>query len=197
MPWLGDPVVAAGTLSGREQPVLRGDGLTLRPWTPEDAAALVEAYQHPDIQHWHMRVFESEEEAAAYIRSGHERWRAESDAEWAVTDTATGTLLGRTALRSIKLAAGFAEISYWVLPTTRREGVASRAVGRVARWALEEVGMHRLELLHSVANEPSCGVARRTGFTLEGTLRKVLLHPDGWHDVHLHARLEDDPVSAR
>jgi hypothetical protein len=27
---------------------------------------------------------------------------------------------------------------------------------------------------------------------LEGTKRSAILHPDGWHDMHLHARVRGD-----
>jgi RimJ/RimL family protein N-acetyltransferase len=42
-----------------------------------------------------------------------------------------------------------------------------------------------------VQNEISCRVAVRVGFPLEGTMRSALLHDDGWHDMHVHARVAD------
>lgn len=195
MPRLVAPVLPSGALRAREQPTLRAEGLALRPWAVGDASALVQAYQDPDIQHWHMRALQSEKEAEDWALSSHECWRAETDADWAVTDGSAGRLLGRAALRGIQPAVGFAEVSYWVLPTARGAGVATRAMERVARWALEELGLHRLELLHSVANEPSCHLARKVGFELEGMLRGALLHTDGWHDAHLHSRLAGDTLT--
>ena len=35
-------------------------------------------------------------------------------------------------------------------------------------------------------------VAAKAGFALEGTLRSAMRHPDGWHDMHLHARVRGD-----
>ena len=69
---------------------------------------------------------------------------------------------------------------------THVRGAASDATRAVSGWAFESIGLHRLELLHSVQNVPSCGVAGRAGFVLEGT-RRSSLHADGWHDMHLHA----------
>jgi len=51
-------------------------------------------------------------------------------------------------------------------------------------------GLHRLELTHSVANAASCRVALRAGFVLEGTRRAEGLRTDGWHDMHLPARID-------
>ena len=46
--------------------------------------------------------------------------------------------------------------------------------------------------MHATANQASCAVATGAGFEVEGTARRGLLHEDGWHDMHLHARLADD-----
>jgi ribosomal-protein-alanine N-acetyltransferase len=66
--------------------------------------------------------------------------------------------------------------------------VAGGAVGALD----DRDGFHRLELTHSLANAASCRVAHKVGYRLEGTLRQHGLHADGWHDMHLHARLETD-----
>jgi hypothetical protein len=35
-------------------------------------------------------------------------------------------------------------------------------------------------------------VAGKAGFAFEGTKRSAVLHQDGWHDMHLHARVQGD-----
>jgi RimJ/RimL family protein N-acetyltransferase len=63
-------------------------------------------------------------------------------------------------------------------------------------WAFDVLELHRVELVHSVRNGPSCRIAERAGFELEGTMRGQMRHVDGWHDVHLHARLHGDPPTS-
>jgi ribosomal-protein-alanine N-acetyltransferase len=185
------PVVTPGTMQERDQPVLSAGPVLLRPWEPEDVPAVVEAYADPAIQHWHFQVL-NPDEAAAWIAQWETTWRSESDACWAAVDPShPEAVLGRIALRRIDLAAGVGEISYWVLPRARGSGLASTGTVAVAEWALEELGLHRLVLEHSVRNEASCRVAARTGFALEGTARHALLHADGWHDMHVHARVAE------
>jgi RimJ/RimL family protein N-acetyltransferase len=53
----------------------------------------------------------------------------------------------------------------------------------------------RLPVAHSVRNEASCRVATKTGFALEGTRRHSPPYADGWHDMHLHARLRGDDAN--
>ncbi len=44
---------------------------------------------------------------------------------------------------------------------------------------------------HATSKPASCRVAETTGFALEGTKVRSLLHDDGWHDMHWHARTAD------
>ena len=193
MPYLVSPVVPAGRMRDLGQPILRAaGGLVLRPWRAADAPVVLEAYRDPAIQQWNLRAFGSLEEAGDWIGQWGGRWRAERDGCWAVTDGA-GVVLGRVALREVRLADGVAECTYWVLPAARGRGVATAATAAVARWAVDELGLHRLSLYHSTANPASCRVAAKAGFDLEGTLRSAMRHPDGWHDMHLHGRVAGDP----
>ncbi|AKZ54728.1 Acetyltransferase [Streptomyces ambofaciens ATCC 23877] len=193
MPYLTHPVLPAGTLSRTPQPTLpTGDGLVLRPWRAEDAPAVHAAFQDPVMHQWHIRTADSEEEVRGWIAEWQQAWEHERAVQWAVADAAGEGLLGRVALREIALGDGVAEVAYWTTAAARGRGVAARATQALARWALDEIGFQRLELSHAVANEASCRVARKAGFTLEGTKRSALLHPDGWHDMHLHARVRGD-----
>lgn len=194
MPRTVPPWLPAGHLRDREQPVLHDDGVVLRPWTEVDAGLVSRAFADPAIAHWHMRTIADDDEARAFATGWGDRWRAESDAGFVVT-LPDGDAVGQVSLREIHLPSGWAELSYWVLPEARGRGVAVAALRTLARWAFDDLGMHRLEVLHAVGNGPSCRVAEKAGFTLEGTLTRVLQHADGWHDAHLHAAVDGLPIA--
>ncbi|HEX2905115.1 MAG TPA: GNAT family N-acetyltransferase [Jatrophihabitans sp.] len=185
MPELTEALLPAGPLGGGEQPTLAAEDLTLRAWRPEDADAIVAAYQDPGIQRWHVRTV-TETEAQQWIERTHVGWRAGSSAGWAVT--CHGRLVGRVALRTIDRWDGVAEVSYWTLPESRGRAIAARALTAMTRWTLA-AGVHRLELEHSTGNDASCRVATKAGYLSEGTRRQAVRHTDGWHDMHLHAAL--------
>ncbi|MER7465701.1 GNAT family N-acetyltransferase [Streptomyces sp. NPDC097981] len=188
-------VVPPGRMAAGPQPVLDLPGpLHLRPWTPDDAPALVESCHDPDIRHWNRPAPLSPAEAVDRIARWQERWQAEEAAIWAVAPAAGGLPVGLIGLADLDLAGGSGEFLYWLLPAGRGGGVMVEATTRVSQWAFEELGLHRLRITHSVANPASCHVAVKAGFPLEGTMRGALLHADGWHDEHLHARLRTDPV---
>ncbi|MEU3900404.1 GNAT family N-acetyltransferase [Streptomyces sp. NPDC045251] len=193
MPYLTSPVLPPGTLSRTPQPTLpTGDGLLLRPWRTADAPAVHAAFQDPVMHRWHIRAADSEEEVRGWIAEWQRGWEQERNVQWAVADAAGDRLLGRVALRQVALGDGVAEVAYWTTAAARGRGVAARATRTLARWTLDDIGFQRLELSHAVANEASCRVAAKAGFALEGTKRSALLHADGWHDMHLHARIRGD-----
>ena len=178
-------------MSGRAQPVLYADELTLRPWRAGDVPDLVAAYADPAIQRWHTRSMTADE-AAAWVTSANRGWIRETGANWAVTDG--GAVVARMSLRTIDLAEGLAGFGYWVMPAARGRSVAPRALQAVGRWAFDDLGLHRLELEHSTANPSSCRVAAKAGYRLESTKRSQARHADGWHDMHVHVLLDEDPV---
>ncbi len=190
MPLLTPDVVAAETFSSATQPtILSGNGLALRPWTPSDAPAVFEAFADPEIQRWHVRAAASRGEVESWISSWVADWAGGTQAHWAVTDALTDELVGRVSLKNMVLVCGQGEVAYWTMPTRRKQDVAPRAVEALTQWAFDDVGFHRLELTHSEQNPPSCRVAIKTGFDLEGIKRGAGFHLDGWHDMHLHARI--------
>ncbi|MEV1286340.1 GNAT family N-acetyltransferase [Micromonospora sp. NPDC049679] len=186
MPSLVSAFLPAGSLARHEQPSLCADELLLRPWARYDATAVVAAYSDPAIQQWHAKTM-TVKEACDWIAHWAQRWADETGAGWAIA--AGGAVVGQISVRRIRLDEGGVEFSYWMLPAGRGHAVASRALTTVTAWLFETVGIHRAELAHSTRNTASCRVAVKANFSLEGTKRQEALHTDGWHDMHLHARI--------
>ena len=126
----------------RAQPVLYVDELTLRQWTIGDVPSIVAAYADPAIQRWHARWM-TLTEADEWVSTANESWRSETAANWAVTEG--GGLVGRMSLRTVDLEDGLAGLGYWVVPDARGRGIAPRALVAVSDWAINELGLHRLE----------------------------------------------------
>ena len=86
------------------------------------------------------------------------------------------------------------ELGYVVAPEARGRGVASAALQELGRWAFDELGAERLELLISVENHASQRVATRCGYRLEGVLRQMYVKPGLREDTQLWSRLRSDPL---
>jgi RimJ/RimL family protein N-acetyltransferase len=172
---------------------IRTPRLLLRPYRDTDAAGLLEYSHDPAVMAWDPEELADLADAEARVRRWAD-WSSGRAAAWAVADPADQELLGGVFLHSVDPQDESAALGYGLLPAARGKGLAAEAVTAVAGWVFDTVAITRLEARHAVANLPSCGVARRAGFRLEGELRQAHRYGDGrLHDDHLHARLASDP----
>ena len=70
-------------------------------------------------------------------------------------------------------------IGYWVAAPSRGRGICTQALGIFAHYALNELGLQRVDLIADPDNLASQRVAEKVGFQREGILRAHLRHPDG------------------
>jgi RimJ/RimL family protein N-acetyltransferase len=160
------------------------------------AADVLAMFNDPEVQRWHPaeNVVDSESAAGWLERSA--AWEARW-AVWIILD-ANGRFVGTSLLWDMDRSGQLhGSVGYRIAPWARRQGVATAAVRAMATFAFDEVGLARLDLVHTVANVGSCLVAQGAGFTLEGTLRSEYRTLDGdrW-DCHIHGLLATDPRNA-
>jgi RimJ/RimL family protein N-acetyltransferase len=133
-----------------------------------------------------------------------------ADVDWWLADAVHEPRRDRTGLNLMMLAraddriAGWiyltdvdrharcAEIGYGVRPGARGRGFATEALTALSRWALTAGSLQRVWLSVNTDNLASLRVARKAGFTREGTLRRASLDGDGLHDVAVLALLDDE-----
>ena len=177
---------AAGSRYRRRMPLpepdppLRDGDVALRPWRPDDAAAVVAAIDGDEaIGSWLELIPQpyDEADARAYLERVAAGWADGSLAGFAIVDAATDEVLGSLGIQIEEPEQGTAETGYWVARAARGRGVASRALGLASRWALRELGLERIQLRAAVGNEPSRRVAEKAGFRYEGVLRSVRFNP--------------------
>ncbi|QOV37666.1 GNAT family N-acetyltransferase [Streptomyces ferrugineus] len=193
--------LAGGPRHAHPLPDLYGHGLRLRPWDA-DAETDVEAWfrgrTDPEFRRWNtpLRITTDLDSARDSLRTAVENMADGTSAPYCVTDATTGAPLGHLGVNVINRVMSSARVGYWVLPEARGRRVATHALAVAARWALTELGLHRLELDHAVGHDSSCHIAERCGFRYEGTLRGAMWEAerhDAYRDMHLHARLATDP----
>jgi len=142
--------------------------VTLRQWREDDAPAVAEICQDPEIPRWtNVPSPYTEADARAFIRETLAGERAEMAR--AIVDAHDGTLLGAIGLRLP--APGVGEVGYWLAARARGRGAATRAVRLICAWAFSEFLLARIQLHTLPGNDASERVAERAGFTREGVLR--------------------------
>lgn len=87
--------------------------------------------------------------------------------------------VGGSGLHDISWEVPSSEIGYWCRRRYQRQGLITEAVRGVVAFASTVLGMRRIVSLADAENLPSCLVAERAGFDLEGTLRQERKAPDG------------------
>lgn len=120
--------------------------VTLRPWTPADAPAVLAALQDSDIVRWNGAAVSDLAAAQAWVRSRAD-WSDGDHASFAISATGDLALLGSVSLHQIDVVQGDAEVGYWVAPDARGQGLAARAVMLVYRWAFAVLPLDRIDWL--------------------------------------------------
>ncbi len=77
---------------------------------------------------------------------------------------------GQVTVHHLDWDHGRAELSIWVAPPARGQGLGSAALGLAARWLLSECGLDRVQLIAASDNRPLLAAAARAGFADEGRL---------------------------
>jgi RimJ/RimL family protein N-acetyltransferase len=157
------------------RPPLSDGVVTLRPWTNDDVPDIALACRDVEITRWldDVPAPYTRGDARAYVAATRRGWREGTLWAFAITDSASGEVLGSCGVSWQDEPHGVAEIGYWVRAEGRRRGVATRAVRLAAGWVFGECGVRRLQLRADALNEASQRVAERAGFTREGVLRSV------------------------
>ena len=183
----GDPRPgAAGDAAGAAMP--RGFGwprladgrLVVRPYEPDDAPAVQAICDQPEMAHWLHLVPSPYTTADAddFIADSRHRLLLGDRARMAITDAASGELLGSISL-DLFADRQAAEIGYLVKREAHRRGVALAAARLVIAWAFTEVGVERLEILTYPGNDASQAMAVKLGFSREALLRGFLAPEPG------------------
>jgi RimJ/RimL family protein N-acetyltransferase len=149
--------------------------LTLSRPTEDDVDTLVTACNDPEIQRFtQVPTPYTRDSARWFVDHAATSMEAGSELPLLVRDR-DGRMLASCGLVDLGWRDLDGEVGFWVAPWARRQGVATHAARVVCRWAFEEAGIERLDLEAATINPGSNGVARRLGFTLEGTRRAAAI----------------------
>jgi RimJ/RimL family protein N-acetyltransferase len=186
------------TAPGRDRsPVtLSDDVVVLRPWSPSDASFLAEASRDPAIERYNGPPPDSLEDAISVIERIERSWRSFEDrgdpsgVAFAIVDAASGDPVGMCGIDDWS-STDVAQFGYWLAAGSRGRGLATRAVTLMTGWLLE-LGAARVFLTIQSENTASAAVARRAGFSYEGTLRAYGVWQGRRQDVDVWAVLPDE-----
>lgn len=146
----------------------RDDAVVLTFFYLNDAPAMFEMDSDPE----HRQRFEFPEEFVASLEhsekviAGWTYARAEGQFVFAVRANVNGELLGGCEIRL--LGSHVANLSYWIVPRHRVQGIASRAVALACQIVPAQLGVQRVEIVVDPDNVASRRVATRNKFRQAG-----------------------------
>lgn len=176
---------------------LSDDIVLLRPWARSEAGFIAEASRDPAIARYNSPP-QTLTEAIAVIEGFERNWQTfavsgnPSGVAFAIVDAASGELAGMCGVDDWS-SADVAQFGYWLAPPARGRGFATRAAVLMTSW-LFKLGAARVFLTVVTGNDASAAVARRAGFTYEGTLRAHGVWQDQREDVDVFAVLPHERV---
>jgi ribosomal-protein-serine acetyltransferase len=170
--------------------------LLIRPYQERDVDALYEAVREsiPKVSRWlpwcHQNY--SIEESRDFISS---RELASQGGEWysfGIFEIDGGKFLGGVGINFINRIHQYANLGYWVRTSAAGHGVATRATRLAARFAFDQLGLQRIEIVAGVDNLSSQRVAEKAGAKREAVLRNRLLFRGQSFDAVLFSLVPED-----
>ena len=180
------------------QPLVRGDGLYLRPAVAADYAAWAQLREQSRafLTPWEPSWPPDDLTRAAFrrrLRRQTEDMTRDESFAFLIFDSTADELLGGLTLGGVRRGvAQAATLGYWMGAPHAGKGRMTRAVAAVARFGFDTLRLHRIEAACIPENAPSLALLERTGFQREGFARAYLKINDAWRDHILLALLEGE-----
>jgi len=175
----------------RSEVVNLGEQYSLQPVSRRHADACFSSCQDPEIHRW-LPLPQPYTRAFAEDWCGHaaEGFRAAGlGIHFAICDG--DEMVGCISFKNVRWKEDVVEIGYWLDPSARGRGLATRAVSALANVAFAE-GFQRVEMRIAEGNERSIAVAERAGFVYEGLLRMGGIIHGGRVDLRMYSLLMSD-----
>ncbi|MFD8044339.1 GNAT family N-acetyltransferase [Streptomyces chartreusis] len=173
------------------KPVLTGDRTVLRPFTEADAAVMAEIIEDPEVVRFTGEA--SEEFSLERLRSWYGSRSAQNDRlDLAVTDRATGELVGEVVLYEWDATARSCTFRTLVGPRGRGRGIVTEATRLIVGHGFEQLGLHRIQLEAYGHNPRALRVYEKAGFVVEGVRREADFRDGQWLDWVMMAVLDHE-----
>ncbi|MFJ9419393.1 GNAT family N-acetyltransferase [Streptomyces sp. NPDC101227] len=168
-------------------------GITLRPWRLSDLGLVREASEDAYIPLITTVPCPFTEPAGvAFVERQWRRATSGTGYPFVIVECG-GRPVGNVGLWVKDLSQGRASLGYWVVESARGQGAAAAALASVAKWALLELRIPRLELYVEPWNSASVRTAERSGFQREGLLRRWQQVGAERRDMFMYARRNGEP----
>ena len=199
----GARAAAVETNWRRELPVLTAGGITLRELRLSDAASLQKLLTTAEVSRFISPPPTSVDGFERFIAWAHRERAAGQYVCFAIVPEGSDTAVGLFQIRQLEPSFEVAEWGFALGQPFWGTGVFAAAAPAVVDFAIETLGVRRLEARSAVENGRGNGALRKIGAFREAVLRQSFLKDGQYHDQALWAITADDwrllraPVTTR
>jgi len=186
------------TRSFNPEPLVRGDGLYLRPGAAADypSWSLLRQASRAYLEPWEPTWPEDDLTQSAFrrrVRRQDEDISRDEAYAFLIFDQTSDQLLGGITLGGVRRGVSqTGTLGYWMGAPHAGKGHMTRAVAALIDFAFTRLRLHRLEAACIPDNAPSIKVLEHNGFAREGYARAYLKIDGAWRDHVLFGLVESD-----
>jgi len=171
------------------------DGISIRAWMAEDAAAIARAINSKAVQD-NLRdgipFPYTEQDGAAFIAAMTSAGRNDT---FAFAITLNNEVVGSIgAFRQGNIHSRTAEMGYYIAKEHWGKGIATEAVRLLCDFVFGNTDIIRIYAEPFANNAASCRVLEKAGFAYEGTLRSNAVKNGNVVDMKLYARIRETAI---
>jgi [ribosomal protein S5]-alanine N-acetyltransferase len=187
------PTASAVTSDWRSGlPVLAGQGVTLRELRLSDAPSLLALLTTDEVTRFISPPPTTVTGFEKFILWTHRERAAGNYVCFAVVPDGFDTAVGLFQVRQLEPGFGTAEWGFAIGSPFWGRGLFPEGARLVVEFAIETIGVHRLEARSAVQNGRGNGALRKIGAVQEGVLRKSFLRNGVYLDQALYSIIDED-----
>lgn len=174
-------------------PSLTTNRLYLRQLQLKDANELFATFSDEEAMQFNgHEPHRSLDETRRLIEQIGTRYVRRESIRWGITLKGEDSVIGSCSFHHFDAGFHRAEIGYELNRAFWRHGLMTEAMSAILTYGFTELGLHRVEAIIDMANEPSKKLLLKLGFSYEGNLRQRYVFRDGFEDEHYFGLLQNE-----
>ena len=177
------------------KPALQGERVLLRPFLEEDIPVMLKILDEADVKRLTGSVYTSEEANRPMDDAERERtiawYRTRGEQpdrlDLAIVRQADGQVVGEAVLNDWDEDCERCNFRILIGQQGQNGGLGSEATQLMVEYALDVLGLHRVDLTVFAFNPRAQRVYEKAGFVLEGTRREVFRFDGVWYDERIYS----------
>ena len=172
-----------------EFPLLETERLVLREISVAHAQDLLALLSDPEVARFRVDGFDTSDQAIRLAGRLHDAFYEGTGVCWGMALKREEQIIGTCSL-SWSPANASAHLGYDLSPASWGNGYMREAVRAVLHYAIEDVGLNRVQATVRIDNERSAALLRSVGFVEEGVLREFAVTNGEAYDMRCFSVLK-------